>query len=168
MVWTDQLRPLGPIIQHRRPPLGSHPMNWYLGRRLCDFYCIAGLQEDYREQKKVQRGTMTFTPSSSSSSPHLSPSFLATLSPHCTFFFQNCVFYRRLCDFYRRLLQELQRAKSVYKRQFEGQEKLHEEHIIHLTRFKPPCHRFQAYITPQASLFFSLSKKIYRKTVFQF
>ena len=45
------------------------------------FYCIAGLQEDYREQKKV---TLTFIPASISYSPHLPPSFLASLSPHYT------------------------------------------------------------------------------------
>ena len=38
------------------------------------------------------KGTLTFIPAPISSSRHLPPSFLASLSPHYTFFFQHCVF----------------------------------------------------------------------------
>jgi len=107
------------------------------------------------------KGTLKFIPASISSSPHLPPSFLASLSPHCTsssktvFSTGGSIFSTGIsCRNYRDPKVSTGGSLRVKK-------SLHEEPIILLTIFKPPFHHFQAYITLQASLllFFSFPRK---------
>jgi len=67
------------------------------------FYCIASLQEDNREQKKVPRDPDIHTSIHLIFSTYSSIIFGISSTP-LYLFFQNCVFYRRLCFFNKMLL----------------------------------------------------------------
>lgn len=57
--------------------------------------CIAGLQEDYREQEKIPQSLDIHTNTNLISSTLFSIISDISFTPLC-FFFRNCVFYKRL------------------------------------------------------------------------